>query len=95
MRRPADLVAKSSNLNEYGSQVRFQQNIDGVQVYGGEIVTNLDKSGALESANGEVVAGDVRDVPGRRSAVDAAKATAQSGRSPGRRHPRQARRLAS
>ncbi|HET6740880.1 MAG TPA: M4 family metallopeptidase [Kribbella sp.] len=52
--RAADLVASSSTLSEYGSQTRFQQTIDGVPVYGGEIVTNLDKAGALESANGEV-----------------------------------------
>ncbi|MER7248084.1 M4 family metallopeptidase [Kribbella sp. NPDC000426] len=52
--RPADLVASSSALSEYGSQTRFQQTIDGVPVYGGQIVTNLDKTGALESANGEV-----------------------------------------
>lgn len=52
--RAADLVATSSTLSEYGSQTRFQQTIDGVGVYGGEIVTNLDKAGALESANGEV-----------------------------------------
>ena len=76
--RPADLVAKSSNLNEYGSQARFQQTIDGVQVYGGEIVTNLDKSGALESANGEVVAGDVRGLPGRRQGRTRRRQTAQA-----------------
>jgi Zn-dependent metalloprotease len=73
--RPADLVASSSTLSEYGSQTRFQQTIDGVPVYGGEIVTNLDKSGALESANGEVTLATYGSFPAA-GQVDAAKAKA-------------------
>ncbi|WP_433002251.1 M4 family metallopeptidase [Kribbella sp. CA-294648] len=74
--RPADLVAKSSALSRFGSQVRFQQTIDGVPVYGGEIVTNLTKGGALESANGEVALATYGTFP-KADAVEAAKATAQ------------------
>jgi bacillolysin len=74
--RPADLVAQSSSLSSLGSQVRFQQTIDGVQVYGGEIVTNLDKTGALESANGEVSLATYGAFP-TAGAIDAAKAKAQ------------------
>ncbi|MFI5697670.1 M4 family metallopeptidase [Kribbella sp. NPDC051586] len=73
--RPADLVASSSALSEYGSQTRFQQTIDGVPVYGGQIVTNLDKSGALESANGEVTLATYGAFPAA-GQVDAAKAKA-------------------
>ncbi|MEV8371400.1 M4 family metallopeptidase [Kribbella sp. NPDC056861] len=75
--RPADLVAKSSTLSALGSQVRFQQSIDGVQVYGGEIVTTLDKAGSLESANGEVALATYGTFP-KPEAADAAKAAAQS-----------------
>ncbi|MEV8373238.1 M4 family metallopeptidase [Kribbella sp. NPDC056861] len=75
--RPADLVAKSSSLSALGSQVRFQQSIDGVQVYGGEIVTTLDKAGSLESANGEVALATYGAFP-KPEAADAAKAAAQS-----------------
>ena len=74
--READLVATTSNLSKYGSQVRFQQNIDGVPVYGGEIVTSLDKTGALESANGEVALATYGAFP-KAESVDAAKAAAQ------------------
>nr|WP_238355672.1 M4 family metallopeptidase [Kribbella sandramycini] len=74
--RPADLVAKTTELSEYGSQTRFQQTIDGVQVYGGEIVTNLDKTGALESANGEVALATYGAFPAADQA-DAAKSKAQ------------------
>lgn len=73
--RPADLVASTSTLSEYGSQTRFQQTIDGVQVYGGEIVTNLDKAGSLESANGEVALATYGAFPAT-DKVDAAQATA-------------------
>ncbi|GAB3824698.1 M4 family metallopeptidase [Kribbella italica] len=75
--RPADLVAETSTLSEYGSQTRFQQVIDGVQVYGGEIVTSLDKSGALEAANGEVALATYGSFPAADKA-DAAKTTAQN-----------------
>jgi Zn-dependent metalloprotease len=73
--RPADLVASSSALSEYGSQTRFRQTIDGVPVYGGQIVTNLDKTGALESANGEVTLATYGAFPAADQA-DAAKAKA-------------------
>jgi len=74
--RPADLVATGTSMSEYGSQTRFQQTIDGVAVYGGEIVTNLDKAGSLESANGEVTLATYGAFPAADEA-DAAKATAQ------------------
>jgi Zn-dependent metalloprotease len=74
--RPTDLVAQSSALSRHGSQVRFQQNIDGIPVYGGEIVTKLDKTGALESANGEVALATYGAFP-KADAVEAAKAKAQ------------------
>ncbi|MFI7065931.1 M4 family metallopeptidase [Kribbella sp. NPDC050124] len=73
--RPADLVATTSRLTEYGSQTRFQQTVDGVPVYGGEIVTILDKAGALESANGEVALATYGAFPAA-DKVDAAKAAA-------------------
>jgi Zn-dependent metalloprotease len=73
--RTADLVATTSTLSEYGSQTRFQQTIDGVPVYGGEIVTNLDKAGSLESANGEVTLATYGAFPAADQA-DAAKAAA-------------------
>ncbi|ADB32621.1 peptidase M4 thermolysin [Kribbella flavida DSM 17836] len=75
--RPADLVPDTSTLNEYGSQVRFQQVIDGVEVFGGEIVTTLDKSGALEAANGEVALATYGNFPAADKA-DAARTTAQA-----------------
>jgi Zn-dependent metalloprotease len=75
--RAGDLVATSSDLSEYGSMTRFQQTIDGVQVYGGQIVTNLDKSGALESANGEVTLATYGAFPSADQA-DAAKAKASA-----------------
>nr|WP_239062503.1 M4 family metallopeptidase [Streptomyces sp. SID13031] len=71
------MVATSSSLSTLGSQVKFQQNIDGVPVYGGEIVTNLDKAGSLESANGEVSLATYGAFPAV-EAVDAAKAKAQA-----------------
>lgn len=74
---PADLVAKASKVSAEGSQVRFQQTIDGVPVYGGEIVTSLDTAGALESANGEVALATYGAFPAA-DAVDAAKAKAQA-----------------
>ncbi|MFC9689966.1 M4 family metallopeptidase [Kribbella sp. NPDC056951] len=74
--RPADLVATGTSMSEYGSQTRFQQTIDGVEVFGGEIVTNLDKAGSLESANGEVALATYGAFPAA-DKVDAAKAKAQ------------------
>ncbi|MGH3501089.1 MAG: M4 family metallopeptidase, partial [Nocardioidaceae bacterium] len=49
-------VTKSTEVGN-GSVVRYQQYKDGVKVFGGQLVTSLDKSGALQSILGHTATG--------------------------------------
>ncbi|MEU6644373.1 M4 family metallopeptidase [Saccharomonospora sp. NPDC046836] len=64
------------------SVVRFQQTIDGVPVFGGELAVSLDPSGNLESINGETTplapAGDKLTVTAARAQQAAIAVTARA-----------------
>ncbi len=78
--RPADMTPVRTVRDDTGATVKFQQKIDGVPVFGGEIITDLDGSGALQSASGEVALSTYGSFPqdataAQSRAADAARAS--------------------
>lgn len=53
------LQSKDIIADETGNHVRFSQYIDGIRVYGGEVITHEKNNGKFDRTTGELFAGDV------------------------------------
>ncbi|MBA4122725.1 MAG: peptidase M4 family protein [Acidobacteria bacterium] len=53
------LQSKDIISDETGNHVRFSQSIDGIRVYGGDVITHEKNNGKFDRTTGELFAGDV------------------------------------
>ena len=74
-----DVVAEDSDTDELGmTHARFQERVDNVPVWGGELITHFDADGALVRVNGRYVP-ILSPVPDAATSADQARALAANG----------------